>query len=380
MGAEGTRTPAASGAQEDRKSLWWASLLTGLPELQAGTMGQARQRLLEWWKYSVERISRQIPELPEDFRTTRIWRQIKFVENYCLRLRPVFDDLQAGTCSTNESMGQLRHVFSDEENRLRKWKTALDNLQGLILWLPAFSHAREYLLAAFPLGMEGPDTLCRDLIRSIRDPYSFLEAGTRERFDEDFLEFKKRYIENYSILHEAMLNAVQDAQKEESRVDPVALRNLELLSGLPYTDKSHLNRVRILARWIKGNQCTLPASRILELYPRCYCNFNPGSIRHPSKPVHQLNGVIQEGIEYFRTVLAQCRDMISAETDGKNPGKDVSGQIDAFVRDGATIPLQVETIEALNRIIRKNPACFHAMIRSRTAQGPSGEADVQNTP
>jgi hypothetical protein len=365
MSAEKRNTHMPPKSIKEKQYLQWASMFTGNPALRHGTFEHAMEQLVEWWCHQAERISRQIPELPEDFRTIRIWRQIKFVENYMLRLKPVFSGLQTQTLNPAEAMDHLRHIFSEEEARLAKWKQSLDNLQGLILWLPAFSHAREYLLAAFPLGTEYPDSLAQSLIRSIRDPYPFLDARTRERFDGTFLEFKKNYIENYSTLHEALRNTVRDVKKEESKVDPVALRNLDLLSGLQYTDKSYLNRVNVLAHWIKQNQCTLPVSRILERYPRCYCNFNPCSIRQPAGPVGQINAIVQEGIQTFRTALSRCRTMIQKEAKALELDEGVLAQIEAIMGNETLPPLKEQSIDSLNRIIRRHPAFFHSKIRER---------------
>jgi hypothetical protein len=234
----------------------------------------------------------------------------------------------------------------------------------LIHWLPAFHHARDYLLSSFPLRQEHVDTLRTSLVRSVRDPYPFLEAATRNRFDENFLEFKKIYTENYRSMHEAMRNAVRDVKKEESSVDTVALKNLELLSRIQYTDKSYLNRINILATWIKSNQCTLPVAEILRHYPRCYCNFNPCMIRQPAAPAEQIKSIIREGIQYFQKVMVQCREEIEKEARLHNMDQRFCRQIDSFIENGSASRLEDQTIESVNLIFRKHPAHFHSTISS----------------
>ena len=324
-------------------------------------MDDVRAYLARWWSDSSECIPRLVHELPEEFRTTRIWRQIKYVENYSMRIKPVFVEMQSES-DMDALMQHLREVFSGEEDRLNKWKYALDNLQGLMLWIPTFSRARDYLLSAFPLGMEHPDTLRQSLVRSIRDPYPFLEAGTRARFNESFMEFKKEYIENYISLHETMRNVIRDVKKEESKVDHVALRNLELLSRLQYSDKSYLNRVNILANWIKHNQCTLPVSDIMERYPRCYCNFNPSTIQQPAGLASQINEIVDEGIQYFRSILGKCRTKIESEVKSRDLDMNISVQIGSFLEDESMTPLKEQTIEGVNIIARKNPTYFYSKI------------------
>lgn len=343
-------------------SLRWISLLAYIPATQDGGEDAAREQLLQWWKYTTEGISRLHAELPEEFRTTRIWRQIKYAENYSIRLTPVFTEIAEKAYSLRESEARLMRIFSGEENRLAKWKSMLENIRGLIQWLPAFGLARDYLLSSFPLRQEHTDTLRLSLIRSIRDPYPFLEAATRNRFDENFLEFKNSYVDYYRSLHEAMRNAVRDVKKEESNVDPVALKNLELLSRIQHTDKSYLNRINILATWIKRNQCTLPVSDILKRYPRCYCNFNPGVIRQPAAPVEQIKAIIRDGIQYFQKVLLQCRDEIEKEARSLNMDHGFCRQIDSFIEHGSTGPIEDQTIESINLIFRKQPAYFHSAI------------------
>lgn len=375
MSAEKGNDSLPAPKTEEKQSLYWIALFTGIRKLRTSTTEYAHKQMMEWWQYSVERVSMQIPQLPDDFRTTRIWREIKFVDNYFIRLKPVFTALQTGTHELNETVAQLRHIFSEEESRLIKWKQSLENIQGLLLWLPAFSHARDYLLSAFPLGMERPDRLCESLIRSIQDTFPFLEEETRRHFDEKFLEFKKQYIEDYCSLHEEMRHVIRDVKKEQSKVDPVSLRNLALMSGLQYTDKSYLNRVNTLARWIQRNQCTLPVSQILERYPRCYCNFNPCSMHQPTGPANQINGIIQEGIEYYRTGLSQCRNLIKKELKAQKLDSTISEQIESLIGNGAMVPLKEQTVESLNRIIEKNPSYFQAKFRSQSVQDDKEEPE-----
>lgn len=367
MNAETQNTSSPQISVETGDSTRWISLIAAIPASPEGGEDAAREQLLRWWEHSTEGISRLHAELPEEFRTTRIWRQIKYVENFSIRLKPVFAEIAEGASGLQESEARLRKTFSGEENRLEKWKNMLENIQGLIRWLPTFRHARDYLLSSFPLRQENVDTLRMSLVRSVRDPYPFLEAATRNRFDENFLEFKRIYVENYRSMHEAMRNAIRDVKKEESNVDPIALRNLELLSRLQYTDKSYMNRINILATWIKRNQCTLPVSEILQHYPRCYCNFNPCLIRQPAAPVEQIKAIIGEGVQYFQKVLAQCREKIEKEVRSQNMDQRFCRQIDSFIENGSASRLEDQTIESVNLIFRKHPAHFHSTIGSMDA-------------
>jgi hypothetical protein len=152
-------------------------------------------------------------------------------------------------------------------------------------------------------------------------------------------------------------------KKDEVKIDPVWLRNLDLLSGLQYTDKSYLNRVKLMAKWMQRNQCNLPLRQILEHYPRCYCNFNPSGIRQPAGSYAQISSTIQEGIEYFRTVLRRCGYLIMAELKNREMDDSTLKQITAALSDGPMIPLKPQCINILNGIIVKHPSQFLAEMR-----------------
>jgi hypothetical protein len=356
-------------AAQDRQVMHWAALITGDMRLRTGNVADAEERLNEWWIKSVVGLSAKLPDFPEVFRTTRFWNEIKHVEGPLSALRNVFQSLRSRTLSVSEAMDIVGRNFGWDPERLQKWKQRLEGLEGLLLWLSAFMHAREYLCAAFPLDRENPDRLRESLLQSMEDPSRFLEVEARSEFERRFLEFRKSYTDIYYLLHEDTLHAMRGPKKDEVKIDPVLLRNLDLLSGLQYTDKSYLNRVKLMAKWMQRNQCNLPLRQILEHYPRCYCNFNPSGIRQPAGSYAQISSTIQEGIEYFRTVLRRCGYLIMAELKTREMDDSTLKQITAALSDGPMIPLKPQCINILNGIIVKHPSQFLAEIRKGSKYG-----------
>jgi hypothetical protein len=353
----------AGEADGENEALGWAGLLAGQPDLRERGAEYARDQLIEWWINSVEGLSRRLQDFPEAFQTTRFWKEIKFVEGHTLALKPVLYNLRGGAASFRESMDHIARHFAQDRGRVLKWKKSLDDLGGLTLWLPAFQQAQEYLRSAFPLGQESLDQLRASLLQSIKAPLGFLEANARAEFDKKFLEFKKNYTDSYYALHEDALHAMGGLRKVEPKIDPVSLQNLNLLSDLQYTDKSYLNRVKVLAGWIQREQCNLPLRDILERYPRCFCNFNPCGNSQPNISVSRINGIIQEGIEHFRDVLRGCGDLILEDLKGTRVDEDSLNQIQALLSDGPMIPLKGQTVRVLNGIILKNSNGFLSEIR-----------------
>jgi hypothetical protein len=142
------------------------------------------------------------------------------------------------------------------------------------------------------------------------------------------------------------------------------LRNLDLLSGLQYTDKIYLNRVNILAKWVQRNKCNLPLRKILERYPRCYCNFNPLGNQPPAGIGSRINGVIQEGIDYFRSILRNCEDLIVQELEDQQVEETIKRQISMLLSLNPMSALKPQSIDILNKIIAKHQGEFRNSIRS----------------
>ncbi len=358
---DSTDSPLDAIADEQRA--WrWAALLTGDESLKDGCVQVIQRRLSEWLTECAAAISADLSGFPEEFHTTRFWGEVKTIESPLRFLKSVLDGLDSGNLSLLESIDHIGRNFGWDEERFSKCKTWITNLAGLRRWLPAFAHAQEYLSAAFPLGREKLDRLRETLLESIGDPHRFLQPELRNEFDEKFLEFKKNYIDTYFLLHEDALHVMGGPRKDELKVDSAGLRNLDLLSGLQYTDQSYLNRVKLLARWVQRNQCSLPLDQILGTYPRCYCNFNPCSHRQPENSTAQLNGIIQEGLEYFRRILRRCGHLIRPEIE-THPDPDSVKQIMAVLNEGPMIPLNAASIKLLNSVIVKNRAEFISAVR-----------------
>jgi len=360
---DGRKSEPAGRTSEKDRSHRWVALLTGNAGLKDAPAELAREQFLDWLRQPAEGVFGNIPAFAEVFQTTRFYNEIKAIESPARFLKTVSDNLRSGSLSFYEAVDCVGRYFGWEEERYLQWKRGLENLAGFTRWLPGFAHAHEYLSAAFPLGIDKLDRLRDLLLKLIEEPHRFLESRARSEFDSRFLEFKKNYMDSYFVLHEDALYGMSGLKKEEVKVDSVALRNLELLSSLPHADQSFLNRVKLLARWIQRNQCNLPLPQILELYPRCYCNFNPRRQQQPATSAAQINALIQEGLEFFRTILRRCGHLILLEARAETVDDDSLKQITAALSDGPMIPLKVQAVKILNKVIIRNSNEFLSEIR-----------------
>ncbi len=352
----------------EKQALGVAAALAGLEEHQARDPGFVRSQFLEWWNGVLETetsvLSPKAHPLPDSLMTTRFWGEVKSARNHLQAIKPCVESLRTGEASLADALGEVLRAFGGDEKRLMEWRDSLENLASLARWLPEYEHTKDYIVEAFPLGQSALDQRRAHLLESISQPHRFIQPAERERFDREFLEFKKAYIDYYQSVHEEALNIVSASKEAERKIDAKSLQNLELLSTLLYTDKSYLNRVRILGKWILHNQCLLPVREILERYPRCYCNFHPAGNRELTESAAQINGVIQEGIEYFRDALRKCSLMIIEDVRTSRVEEVYAKQIAALLSHGSLDPLKPRTVEILNKIIEKHSSDFLIALRS----------------
>jgi hypothetical protein len=347
------------------RAIEWAAIITGRPDVRNGSVAHAHTALLDWWTQSAEEISRRLSEFPGPFQTTHFKKEIRFIEGPLTALKSVFDSLRIGESSFSEAIEHIGRNFAWEQQRLLRWKTGLENIEAIISWLPAYLRILDYLTVALPLGREAIDQARATLLQSTREPCRFLEASTRLQLEAEFIEFKKSYADAYYFLHEDALHIISGSKRGDLKIDPVQLRNLDRLSSLPHMDKSYLNRVKLLAKWVQRNHCNLPVRQILERYPRCYCNFNPSSCQQPDDSAAQINGIIRDGIEYFRAQLRKCNNLITAELKAQPVEDSIQLSIDILLGDGPIPALKPPVIKVLYRIIGKYPNEFLAIIRKR---------------
>ena len=355
--------PSPKKMSSEERSRRWAALLMDRVGMESAPPELARTQFIDWLTHLAEGVLGIMPALPGIFQTTRFYNEIKTIESPLRFLKTVSENLRSGALTFYEAVNCVGRSFGWEEERLEKWKQGLENFAGFKRWLPSFMHAHEYLTAAFPMNNERLDKLRALLLQALDEPHRLLEPGARIDFDTKFLEFKKNYMDTYFLLHEDALHVMGGFQRDEVKVDPVALRNLELLSSLPHADQSFLNRVKLLARWIQHNQCNLPVDQILELYPRCYCNFNPAVRQHPSSSATQINTLLQEGLEYFRRVLRRCGNWILLEVKAQAADDESLKQINTLLGDGPLIPLKPSSTKLLKKIITRNSGEFLSEIR-----------------
>jgi hypothetical protein len=362
--APSVQSRSAPPVQEtDKSALLLASILCG-QDCSVLDSAAAEGRVLAWASehLGVEHgiLSGKAPSLPEPFLTTRFADEARAFDAALLRIQHTLLSLRRDEVRFGPAMAQISQIFQGDEARLLHWKGLVEDFPGFLHWLPAFERASEYLCSSFPTHEETIETRRTSLLAAIAQPTGFLEAKERARFDCIFEEFKEKYIDNYVSLHEDTVHILGNLVKLRAKVDSVALRNLELLSELPQADKTYLNRVRAIGKYVQANQCTLPARVILARQPRCCCSLHPEAARQLAGSVDQMSQAIRRGISHFRMILRKCRIVIISELKTLDADDRCARQIAALLSRGPMIALKRQTIDILAEIMQKHARAFRA--------------------
>ncbi len=339
-----------------------ASYLTGIDELRHMTLEEAELRFREWWvsgpAANCVLLVEKLDFLPESFMTVHFHNRTRPFANRLATLTVTIERLWKNDVSFVGAMSRIAGECMPGQEPGMPWQNSVDELAALMRWLPAFEHACDYVRSAFPSGDPDIDRVRASLLASIEKPDRFLAADERDSFDRSFLEFKSHYAEAYARAHEQTVAMIVGSVAEATGLDTTALRNLEILSGFAQADRTSLERVRAIAAWLRNHHCNLPVRRILDRYPRCYCNFLPGADLRLQMPVSDLNAMIREGIERIRELLRRCSTAILAELKSLNLSDSDTRQVETLLGQGPLVDLRPRTIEVLNAIIQRQPSRF----------------------
>jgi hypothetical protein len=354
--------PAAGLEPGAETALSCASSLTGIDELRHMTLEEAELRFREWWvsgpAANCVLLVEKLDFLPESFMTVHFHNRTRPFANRLATLTATIERLWKDDVSFVGAMSRIAGECMPGQEPGMPWQKSVDELAALMRWLPAFEHACDYVRSAFPSGDPDIDRVRASLLASIEKPDRFLAADERDSFDRSFLEFKSHYAEAYARAHEQTVAMIVGSVAEATGLDTTALRNLEILSGFAQADRTSLERVRAIAAWLRNHHCNLSVRRILERYPRCYCNFLPGADLRLQMPVSDLNAMIREGIERIRELLRRCSTAILAELKSLNLSDSDTRQVEALLGQGPLTDLRPRTIEVLNAIIQRQPSRF----------------------
>jgi hypothetical protein len=343
--------------ESEQTVLRWAALLSGSRRVPFRNLTEAEAEILSWADAHLYRdfglLGGGSQPLPEPFLTTRFRNEAAAFDSALELMRQTVQCLYRGDVAFPAAMAQVIQTFGCDEERLLHWQSLAEEVPDFLRWLPEFGNAFDYLNRSFPVP-DGPlAELKQALLSACAEPHRFLQSGARKQFNIEYDQYKVQYIEYYDAAHASTVQVLKHPERMKARVDPIALRNLELLSELHLGKRSYLHRARALGKAVQAGQCDLPVREILNRQPRCYCNFHPEHKGAVLWSLDQIGATVRAGLDYFRSLLREHANAIARELKNPAVNSGAGDEINSLLGDGPMIPLKPQTVAMLNAILPK---------------------------
>ncbi len=350
------------------ESLEWARRLTSRPSLASEGGREARAEVraaLGLWlkEWRVLGLAQRFDALPDACLTTRVWKAEAEVHRSFSRAAVALESEAAGRLTLEEALLRVAGAFRNSAETLARHTRTLEDLCGFIETVAARDHARAYLAAAEPTGIDELETARRELLGLAHDSNNFLEAERRERFERLWREWRARYGEHYAALHdktvgqEAWREALQDLRRAERWREFESLARLPVLSGQVWRQAEALLRIADEPR------CRLDVRRLLAGQPACACQFRPSRAAELSELPQELEALMERGLAVYRrtllmlgTTLAISLDALARrETEGETSRR-ARNLSTGFAQNRLPERFTRQDVRLIERALRRMPA------------------------
>jgi len=287
----------------------WARLLTGNMNLgsisEPGARGIVRAALWDWlnaWRAGNPLDS--FSSLPDAGLTTRTWNLAASVRKSFGTASEAVEDALADNISLEEGLQRVADAFGDSAETFADRTKLLGDLTGLTVGIGGREFARSYLYGAEPTGIGELESARRELMEIASDVHSLLSIDSNRRFDVLWKEFRTRYADHYSRLHETTVGGSIDHGALNSLLNSADWHSFRSLSALSIVNKGYWEEAKRLLDTAIRTRCDLPVRRLLEKEPYCACGFRLARSRSLSQLVSTLNEIMQQGISAHLQTLA----------------------------------------------------------------------------
>lgn len=335
----------------------WARRLTrraDLPPL-TGRAGResARAALAEWLaEWESLRLSGRFESLADAALTTRVW---KMETNVRRRFGAAAEAVRAhagGEATLEECLERVAESFDDSHERHAEASRDFDALAQYVEHYATRAHARAYLTAAEPTGVDEVEIARRELLAIAGDRDALFDAALNERFKRLWTEFRARYSEHYAAAHDALNGPGAGRRALDALLMSDRWREFETLSRLPFVGGRHLRAARELLRRAEAPRCELPVRELLAAQPACACAFSLARADAQASLPRELSELCEMGLKSYRRTLAllarPLADALDALAAGEEARRDVAMHariLAAAFRKGA-LPLRFSRADA----------------------------------
>ncbi|HYH84151.1 MAG TPA: hypothetical protein VEX60_01645 [Pyrinomonadaceae bacterium] len=350
------------------ESVAWARLLTAAlplgPTGELPTRESVREALAAWldgWR--ARGLRQKFESLPDGCLTTRVWKTEADVRKSFGGAASAIEAALEGKLSLEESLARVAEAFKRSPETFARLAQSLEDLTEFVEGFVARERERAYLAAAEPTGVDGIETLRRELLALAEDTNNFLDAARRERFDLLSGKFRTLYGEHYAAAHDKTVGAHEARSLLQTLKRGERWREFESLSRLPVVSSQVWRQAEELLRLADGGRCELPVSRMLEGQPSCACRFRLAQASELEALPQELETLMERGLAVYRrtllmlgTNIAISLDALARRADSDEEARRARALSTAFAQGHAPEKFTRQDVRLIERALLRMPA------------------------
>lgn len=299
----GIARPVGEGYTSDRL-LSWARVLTGRTDIESLNSAGSRRYIIDFlaqwladWRH--ERLLERFDALPDDHLNTAIWRAAANLRQLFGAMAEHIDNLVEHQGSLEECLKAIAEQFSDHEAEFVKKRDGLRLLAANIDNATLRDENTAYMSICEVTDDPTIEELRRHILIAIDAWPMTVDISSVE---QDWATFRQVFAEHYREGHDKLQTFLSSGEA----IAPILRSNewavFEALSGHPWFDRRHSQRVEECLTDLRRYTCTSKVEHLSER-PFCTCPFTLEAYRRLIETGDWLEVALRAGIESFRLRL-----------------------------------------------------------------------------
>jgi hypothetical protein len=329
------------------------------------TRRQLRGLLQEWLATEKQQsFDDLLEQLANDLVTTHLWRELQSCYRNASAIKNIVDNICSGEYGLEEGLSLLARAFSNNLEAFRSVLQEIDNIRDYLRWNRFFIEAKKYVLISEKTPDQNIENLRYDLSSSFERPARLIDPVRRERYQNNFNEFKERYIRFYREKHDAQLQEIWNDSDLGEFVRQRWWKNLPYFSKLMFVDHYHLIILNHLLSVLHRKECHFPVEELLQHTPVCECGFRLSSTQTPSHLAKRIIQTAKQAASDYQTFFANYKKLIIREMQ-KIPSleDETARQVINLINGNFDYVINTDAIKLVNFILKRRvKTCGHQQV------------------
>jgi hypothetical protein len=295
--------------------LAWCRLLTeaeGLDDIVTAEGRQTIRRALDAWlgRWRSLDLNRRFNEVPPEAATRRTWQLIATSKQYFETTARCAQTILDEDVALEEGIARIVNTFAANPTMYQRAVRDLEMLTSFIDWVPTYTVAKEYVLAAERSTEAKIESQRTELLGFISAPHRLLDENKRRRYETVYDSFRRDYIEYYVAAHELHVGSRADLEALSGFLESPEWRRFELLSQVRVVSPSYYQLAQATIQTIHDLHCEVPLREIMIDRAQCLCSFRLSNADSMTHLLGRLRGIVEYGSEHHVRIISQYRKEI----------------------------------------------------------------------